>query len=724
MAKRSKINSENNLSQGFISDFFKRLFSAYALSQKRQALKITYIYFFIGSLWILLSDRLVEFLVKEQSMIFVIGIVKGWGYVLITSILIFLLISTEMKKVTDSKDKIKKMNDELEKKVLERQEVNTILEEEIQEKIRVENELNREKIFMEAIFNSVPGMVYLYDDKSKLIRWNKKHNEMTGFSSEELASMSLLDWYKGDKKSQKIILEALEMAMKNGIGHAEANLQRKDGIKIPMHFTASPVKIENKLYFAGIGFDITERNLLNKRLQKYELLAKKANDVMLFIDNEGNILEVNDAAIRIYGYTYNEFLSMSIFDLRHIEKPSYIIEQMEIANREGTIFETVHYLKDGTSIPVEVSSQGTFLGDERILLSIVRDITERKKAEEKIIYLSYHDQLTGLYNRRFYEEELGRVNTERNLPITLFMADVNGLKLTNDAFGHKIGDILLEKVSSILKRECGENEIIARIGGDEFVILLPRTDEKQAEKIVRRIKVAIENEKLDNIILSVSIGFAVKQDISEDMNEVFKKAEDYMYRYKISESSSMRSKTVNLIISSLYEKSNTEVLHSKGVSKICEDIATHMNFKKEDVNHIRIAGLMHDIGKIGINDNILNKVEKLTSDEWHDVMRHSEIGYQILRSVNEFSKIADYVLEHHERWNGKGYPKGLKGEEISIEARIITIADAYHAMISDRAYRKALSEEEAIKEIIRGSGMHFDPNIAKVFVEKVLGKVW
>ena len=280
------------------------------------------------------------------------------------------------------------------------------------------------------------------------------------------------------------------------------------------------------------------------------------------------------------------------------------------------------------------------------------------------------------------------------------------------------------RIANILKRECGANEIISRIGGDEFVILLPRTDEKEAEKIVRRINVAIANEKPDNVILSISIGFAVKQDVSEDINEVFKKAEADMYRYKLTESSIMRSKTIDLIMNSLYEKSNIELIHSKRVSEICEAIATKMNFEKDDVNHIRIAGLMHDIGKIGINENILNKVGKLNSDEWHEIMRHSEIGYQILRSVNEFSKIANYVLEHHERWNGNGYPKGLKGEEISIEARIIAVADAYDTMISDRTYRKALSEEDAINEIKRCSGMQFDPNIAKVFVEKVLGKGW
>ena len=288
--------------------------------------------------------------------------------------------------------------------------------------------------------------------------------------------------------------------------------------------------------------------------------------------------------------------------------------------------------------------------------------------------------------------------------------------------GHKAGDILLEKIANILKRECRADEILARIGGDEFVILLPSTNAKEADKIVRRINVAMETDKIDNAILSVSIGLAVKQDVSDDMEDIFKKAEDDMYRHKLSERSSLRSKTIDLIMNSLYEKSNREMLHSNRVSEICEVIATEMNFEKDDIHHLRIAGLMHDIGKIGINDTIINKVGKLNSDEWDEIKRHSEIGYRILSSANEFSEISDCVLEHHEKWNGKGYPKGLQGEEISLQARIMAVADAYDAMTSDRTYRKALSEEEAIKEISICSGVQFDPDIVKVFIERVLGK--
>jgi len=356
------------------------------------------------------------------------------------------------------------------------------------------------------------------------------------------------------------------------------------------------------------------------------------------------------------------------------------------------------------------------------VVGTIQDITEYKKAEEEILYLGYHDQLTGLYNRRFYEEELKRLDTERNLPVTIAMADVNGLKLINDSFGHAMGDKLLKKAAEVIRKGCRADDIIARLGGDEFVIILPNTDAFKTEQIVKRIKGLLLKEKIGSIDISITFGHETKNNKEEDIQEIVKNTEDHMYRHKLSESSSMKSKTIDLIMNTLFEKNNREMLHSKRISEICEDIATKMNFNKDDINQIRTAGLMHDIGKIGIDEKILNKTQKLSSGEWKEIERHSEIGYRILSSVNEFSEIAEHVLEHHEKWNGEGYPRGLRGEEISLQARIIAVADAFDAMTRDRTYGKALSEEEAINEIRRCSGTQFDPEIAGLFVKKFLGK--
>lgn len=353
------------------------------------------------------------------------------------------------------------------------------------------------------------------------------------------------------------------------------------------------------------------------------------------------------------------------------------------------------------------------------LIIVNKDLVVQNK---KNSYLGFHDQLTGLYNRRFYEDELKRLDTKRNLPLTIAMGDVNGLKLVNDSFGHAMGDELLKKVTEAIQHSCRAMDIIARLGGDEFVIILPKTTGLEAKRVIKRIWERAAKEKVNSLNVSISFGYATKTSEKENMQEIFKKAEDHMYKHKVYESSSTRSTTVDLIINTLYEKNNREMLHSNRVSKLCEDIAIKMNFDKDDVNKIRLAGLMHDIGKIGIAEKILNKPQKLTNNEWIEMKRHPEIGYRILSSVHEFSEIADYVLEHQERWDGKGYPRGLKGEKISLQARIIAIADAFDAMTTHRAYGIILSQGEAIDEIRKCSGTQFDPTIARLFTEKFFGK--
>ncbi|HHY71439.1 MAG TPA: diguanylate cyclase [Thermoanaerobacterales bacterium] len=369
-----------------------------------------------------------------------------------------------------------------------------------------------------------------------------------------------------------------------------------------------------------------------------------------------------------------------------------------------------------------------------LLLNNVWALLARKKSEELLIkekellkatlnsveYLSYHDQLTGLYNRRFFEEELKRLDTKRNLPISVIMVDLNGLKLANDAFGHDLGDKLLRKTAEILKSSCREDDIIARLGGDEFVVLLPNTSEEQVEQIVNRIVGACSNVKVGSITLSLSYGWEVKKSKDDDINEILKKAENRMYRRKLFESPSMRSITIQTIIQTLYETHKLEEKHSRRVSDLCVAIGKELSFNVRELAELKNIGLLHDIGKIAIDKAILSKTTPLTDVEWTEIKRHPEIGYRILSSANDLSEIAQYVLAHHEHWDGSGYPKGLKRNEIPFKARIILLTDAYDSMTSFRPYCTILPREEAIKQIRDGAGKQFDPKLAKVFVERVL----
>jgi diguanylate cyclase (GGDEF)-like protein/PAS domain S-box-containing protein len=481
------------------------------------------------------------------------------------------------------------------------------------------------------------------------------------------------------------------------------------------HNTARlPSIISRELEEARIRYD---NKIMKLRLQKYQILVQKAFDAMLFLNKEGNILEVNEAAKKLYGYTEEEFLTMKIFDLRCVDEKLFILQQMECADQDGIMFETLHYRKDGSPIYVEISSQGTFLNNDRLLLFIVRDITERKKSTAKNIYLSSHDVLTGLYNRSYGEEEIKRVNIAQNLPISIIMGDVNGLKMVNDAFGHDAGDKLLKQAAVIIQSVCSNDDIVARWGGDEYIIIMPQTTKAEAEKKVKIIKDLFADKQTNSVNVSISFGWDTKVHRDEDIMIVLTNSEDDMYRNKHLEGESVRRNIINTIISTLHEKNPREEQHSKRVSEICQNIGKAIGLSEIEVRKMKVVGLLHDIGKIAIEEHILNKAGRLTEQEWEQMKRHSDIGYRIISTSHEMLDIAHCILAHHERWDGTGYPQGIKGEAIPMLSRIIAIADAYDAMTSRRTYRKAVSDEAAKAEIARNGGTQFDPEIAKIFVE-------
>ncbi|MEA4988998.1 MAG: transporter substrate-binding domain-containing protein [Anaerovorax sp.] len=360
-----------------------------------------------------------------------------------------------------------------------------------------------------------------------------------------------------------------------------------------------------------------------------------------------------------------------------------------------------------------------------ILSSILKHLVNQKTKEraekiEKIKYLSYHDHMTGLYNRRFFEEELKRLDIKSNLPLCIIIGDVNGLKLINDSFGHLMGDKLLIKVAEVLKEACEANEIISRIGGDEFVILIPKSSHSRAENLIATIKEISKKEKIGSINISISFGWDMKKNDDEDIQEVFNRAEDNMYKKKLFDSPSVRGKTIGAILNTLHEKNKREEQHSKRVSDLCRRLANALNFPDQQLEEVKTAGLLHDIGKIAINEDILNSLNILSEEEYLEMKRHSEVGYRILSAINDMGEIADYVLYHHERWDGKGYPTGLRGEEIPLQSRMISIADTYDAITSDRSYRIAKSRQYAINELKLNRGKQFDPNLVDLFIKEVV----
>ena len=356
-----------------------------------------------------------------------------------------------------------------------------------------------------------------------------------------------------------------------------------------------------------------------------------------------------------------------------------------------------------------------FRGKENTLL-IASDVTKRKKSQERVKHLSYHDDLTDLYNRFYYEKEIERLNTERQLPLSIIMGDMNGLKMVNDAFGHDKGDQLLIKLANIIKDSCRKEDIVARLGGDEFGIVLPQTKKAEAEQISERISKKCNKVSSDPMGLSVALGIATKTKYTENIDDIFKEAEERMYRNKISESASIRNSIISSLGSTLQEKTYETKEHANRMSKLAVKMGNKLNLNSDKFDELKLLAQLHDIGKVAVPESILNKDGKLTEEEYEIVKGHSESGYRIVKSVPNLAHVAQGVLCHHERWDGNGYPQGLQGEKIPYISRIISIVDTFDVMTHERSYKDASSQEKALKEIKRCSGKQFDPNLVEIFI--------
>jgi diguanylate cyclase (GGDEF)-like protein len=324
--------------------------------------------------------------------------------------------------------------------------------------------------------------------------------------------------------------------------------------------------------------------------------------------------------------------------------------------------------------------------------------------------------LTGLKNRRFYQEELERLEQSNSPRLVFVLFDINGLKIMNDAFGHHVGDLLLKTVANVVAAHLPANTEFMRIGGDEFVIIFYDTTPKEVERIIDEIDTTVRNETINGIHFSVSFGIEGRRE-SETIIDSIRRAEKKMYSKKLTEVTVSRHETIRAIIGTLHVKHKAEEAHSSRVSLICQAFGKYLNLRHEEISLLKMMANIHDIGKIAIEESILNKPGPLTESEWNEIKKHPEIGYHIILTSPEYAEIAEDILCHHERWNGTGYPRGLKGTSIPYRARIISIADSFDAMTSQRPYRPAMSRAQALEEIRRNAGTQFDPELAQAFLK-------
>lgn len=468
-----------------------------------------------------------------------------------------------------------------------------------------------------------------------------------------------------------------------------------------------------------------EKDLANEKEWLAVTLESIAEGVIA-TDSSGRVIFLNQVAAEMLGWTQENAVGKQLSDLLNEVENMYVLKENRddsIDLIEGDTVELydnmVCIVRDGkrrilsNSAATIRDKEGNDLG----MVMVLGDITEKKKSEEKIQYLSYNDKLTGLYNRAFIDTILGDLNQEEQLPVSLIMGDINGLKLTNDVFGHQEGDKLLVTVAGILKRSCRDSDIVARWGGDEFLLILPRTGNEVAIKVCERIRKACKEADTDPITMSIALGTATRVKMQQDITEVFIWAEEQMYSNKLSESRIVRSEIIAGLEKTLCERSCENAEHSSRMKDMALKIAQSLNLNKSQLDELALLASLHDIGNVAIPQEILMKVEPLDADDWDKIKKHPEIGYRMAQSIPELRPIADAILAHHEYWNGSGYPQGLKGNEIPILARIISVIDAYDVMTHDCVYKKAVSDEQALAELRKCSGSQFDPQIVNVFID-------
>lgn len=357
--------------------------------------------------------------------------------------------------------------------------------------------------------------------------------------------------------------------------------------------------------------------------------------------------------------------------------------------------------------------------------TVTSELNERTEALEQanaeLRYASTHDALTGLYNRRYFEQALKEMAAGCAGSVAIVVCDLDGLKLINDTVGHACGDELLHMASTIFRTVFPVDSVIARIGGDEFSVLLADVTPTDVEGYCRALRREVDGwNEFDSLVpLSISVGYSISEGGAVDHADLFKTADDNMYREKLSHSQSVRSNLLQTLTKTLGERDYITDGHARRLQDLAVSLAIAVGMPRSRQVDMQLFARFHDIGKVGIPEHILFKPAALTPEERQVMQRHSEIGYRIAQSSVDLLPIAEWILKHHEWWDGNGYPLGLSGDTIPVECRILSIVDAYDAMTSKRPYRVAVSREEALAELQRCSGVQFDPALVTIFVEQM-----
>ena len=569
------------------------------------------------------------------------------------------------------------------------------------------------KIFR-LLVDAVPQSIWIKDKDLRYIYTNKRYIDINNIKKGNIIGLCEEDLYRKEiaDKSNEMCSKAL-----NSMSTVKEKRYTNEGIKV--YSTVFPLIDDNGKLEGIAGIDIP---IISKEESITEMILDSLQAGIFYKDRELGYLYTNKK--------FDDLLSKdkeSIIENKNPLNESICESKNKFIQEDKKVFETKKTVKkeekielgNGENLYTEIIKTPVLNDNNEVsgIIGLLLDITDRKKIEKKLKYLSYTDILTKVYNRTCFEEKAKKIFKEENLPMGIIMGDTNGLKIVNDTLGHEEGDELLKLTTKVLKDVCKGNELIFRIGGDEFAIIIPKAKENECETLIKNIIDSCNNYKHDLIKISIALGYSVTYDLDKSIYDTLKEAEDMVYRKKLLEKNSFNSSVISSLQATLQEKSLETKAHTERVVENSIKIGERLSLPLSVMDELILVAKLHDIGKIGINESILLKLDNLTEEEFGIIKSHTEKGYRIIKAANHLESVAKGVLTHHERWDGNGYPLKLKEEKIPLIARIVSVADAYDVMTTNRVYKNALSKDEAIRELKKNSGKQFDPNIVKVFIE-------
>jgi diguanylate cyclase (GGDEF)-like protein len=460
----------------------------------------------------------------------------------------------------------------------------------------------------------------------------------------------------------------------------------------------------------------TKTDLLNSNF-KYNLLINNIPDILLQLNEKGDIIYYNQGQLDDSCFNPDQYHNKNIFEVFPIEiakKIKTMITKVLSSNDTKEFKSSIQKLNKTYHSIIRI-----YPNNEGEVICLIRDISEQILIENKLEYLNIYDSLTGLFNRTYFENRLSYYNDPAFLPMGLVICDLNGLKLVNDTLGHSYGDIIIKESANIIKLSLSNYEEACRIGGDEFAIFFPNCSEslliKYKDNVVNKLNEY--NESNPKLPLSFSIGYSIKSNTDVDMNNIFIVADNNMYHDKLLQGIKNRNAIIEGLIQSLSNKEYKNADLKSSLYNYVMKLAKAINYPEQNMENLKLFVNFHDLGQVSISNKILYKQEPLTEEEINIIKRHSEVGYKISLSIPNLFHIADWILKHHEWWNGEGYPLNIKGNEIPVECRVFAIVESYIAMISEKPYKKAISKKDAISELKRCSSKQFDPLLVDKFID-------